>query len=96
MKIDGDFVRTLPSSLVDREMVKAILGLARGLGMCTVAEFVVSREVYDELAGLGVDLAQGYYLGRPEPLRALLTRAAAVPRIPLPRSAALSPVLRQL
>ena len=91
VKIDGDFVRTLPTSATDREVVKAIVGLARGLGIRTVAEFVENAETFELLATLGVDLAQGYHLGRPEPLGAMLRRADRNAAIPVQRKGSAAP-----
>jgi EAL domain-containing protein (putative c-di-GMP-specific phosphodiesterase class I) len=42
--------------------------IARQLGKRTVAEFVEDQRTLDELRSLGVDYAQGYYIGRPGPL----------------------------
>ena len=39
--------------------------------MRVVAEGVETAEAWDALAGLGCDEAQGFYLGRPMPARAL-------------------------
>jgi EAL domain-containing protein (putative c-di-GMP-specific phosphodiesterase class I) len=68
LKIDGDFVRNLPGSDDDRVLVKAIVDLARGLRKRTIAEFVGSEEALELLREYGVDFAQGFYLGTPEPL----------------------------
>lgn len=68
LKIDGDFVRQLPGNAADGVLVKAIVDVARGLGMRTVAEHVGSEPALDLLRELGVDLVQGFYLARPEPL----------------------------
>lgn len=68
LKIDGTFIRNLASSSVDRAMVRAINEVGHSLGMRTVAEFVETEAVFRELRALGVDYAQGYWLGKPEPL----------------------------
>jgi len=68
IKIDGMFIRNLVSSREDQVFVRAIIEVARGLGKKTVAEFVEDRETYELLGRLGVDLAQGYYLSRPQPV----------------------------
>jgi diguanylate cyclase (GGDEF)-like protein/PAS domain S-box-containing protein len=67
VKIDGSFVRYLDRSREDRLFVRAIVQVARELGLETVAEFVESREVLEILREIGVDYVQGYYLGRPGP-----------------------------
>jgi EAL domain-containing protein (putative c-di-GMP-specific phosphodiesterase class I) len=70
LKIDGEFVRNLPGNHDDRVLVKAIVDLARGLGKQTIAEFVGSEAALELLREYGVDYAQGYHLGKPEPLPA--------------------------
>ena len=68
VKIDGDFVRNLPGSQDDRVLVKAIIDVARGLNKRTVAEFVSSDEALALLSEYGVDFAQGFHLGAPQPV----------------------------
>jgi len=66
LKIDGDFIRTLPSSPTDQLMVKAMVQVAQGLGLKTIAEFVESGAIVDYLREYGVDFAQGFHVGRPQ------------------------------
>lgn len=66
VKIDGSFVRRLRDDAVDRLFVRAIVQLADGLGIGTVAEFVEDEETLEVLEALGVEMAQGYHLGRPD------------------------------
>jgi EAL domain-containing protein (putative c-di-GMP-specific phosphodiesterase class I) len=73
LKIDGAFVRRLPSSRIDRLIVAALAGLADGMGCETVAECVGDERTIGLLREYGVGLAQGYALGRPRP--ALATAA---------------------
>jgi len=70
IKIDGEFVRDLPRSDADRLTVEAIVHIAHGLGKQTIAEFVEEPKAVDILRDLGVDMAQGYHLGRPQPIAA--------------------------
>jgi diguanylate cyclase (GGDEF)-like protein/PAS domain S-box-containing protein len=65
IKIDGSYVRHLCQSSQDQHLVRAIVEMARGLGMLTTAEFVESEDIMDQLRTLGVDHAQGYAIGRP-------------------------------
>jgi EAL domain-containing protein (putative c-di-GMP-specific phosphodiesterase class I) len=65
IKIDGTFVRDLPRNDADQLVVQAIVQVARGLGKRTIAEFVEDEDTKQLLRGYGVDMAQGYHLGRP-------------------------------
>jgi diguanylate cyclase (GGDEF)-like protein/PAS domain S-box-containing protein len=67
VKIDGDFIKALPTSTSDQLTVQAIVTIARGLGKRTVAEFVGNDRTVAMLREYGVDFAQGYHLGKPEP-----------------------------
>ncbi|HEC30294.1 MAG TPA: EAL domain-containing protein [Gammaproteobacteria bacterium] len=66
LKIDGSFIRDIHRNKDDQLFVKALVDVARGMGMITVAEFVETREVYEMVRILGVDYVQGYYIGKPE------------------------------
>ncbi len=67
LKIDGGFVRALPSSPKDQLIVQALVGLARGMGTRTIAEYVTDRATLELLRSYGVDYAQGFEIGRPHP-----------------------------
>jgi EAL domain-containing protein (putative c-di-GMP-specific phosphodiesterase class I) len=67
LKIDGDFIRTLPDSPIDQLVVKALAEIARGMGRRTIAEFVGDERTVGLLRAYGVDYAQGFALGRPQP-----------------------------
>jgi diguanylate cyclase (GGDEF)-like protein/PAS domain S-box-containing protein len=71
LKIDGEFVRELPESRTDQLIVKALVEVCEGLGIKTVAEFVGDQPTMDMARDLGVDFAQGYHLGKPEPVSSL-------------------------
>ncbi len=77
VKIDGSFVRDAATNRNSRAAVRAIVELAAGLAIDTVAEYVETEEVAAEMRTLGVDYGQGYALGRPEPLDALLAGLSA-------------------
>jgi diguanylate cyclase (GGDEF)-like protein/PAS domain S-box-containing protein len=67
VKIDGSFVRDLASNPENQSLVKAMTEVAHSLGKSVVAEFVESAEILEILRTLGVDYAQGFYIGRPAP-----------------------------
>jgi EAL domain-containing protein (putative c-di-GMP-specific phosphodiesterase class I) len=68
LKIDMEFVRDLSTSRAAREVVRAVVGIARGMGQRTIAEGVEDELTLRLLRDLGVDQAQGYALGRPAPI----------------------------
>jgi EAL domain-containing protein (putative c-di-GMP-specific phosphodiesterase class I) len=68
LKIDGSFVRSLAGSSEDQLVVAALARLATDMGKRTIAECVSDLETLGVLRELGVDYAQGYALGRPQPL----------------------------
>jgi PAS domain S-box-containing protein len=68
LKIDREFVRDLLTDEEDRQVVEAIVGVARQFGVQTIAEGVEDQATLDELRRIGVDYAQGYWTGRPGPL----------------------------
>lgn len=65
LKIDGDFIKALPSSYKDRLVVQALVGVARGMGKQTIAEYVGDEPTMSLLRDYGVDYAQGFEVGRP-------------------------------
>lgn len=74
-KIDGDFIRGVATSSMDQLVVGAIVGIARGMGKETIAEFVTDDETVHLLEKAGVDYAQGYHVGKPRPMRDVLSSA---------------------
>ncbi len=70
VKIDGDFIKDLPSARTDQLTVQAIVQIAKGLGKTTTAEFVGDEATVAMLREFGVDYAQGFHVGRPEPVQA--------------------------
>ena len=67
IKIDGIFIKDLKKSQKNRTITRAIVNLAKTLGIKTVAEYVEDEEIYNIIKDCGIDYAQGYYIGRPSP-----------------------------
>jgi EAL domain-containing protein (putative c-di-GMP-specific phosphodiesterase class I) len=67
LKIDRKFVNNMTEDGDDAFIVRSTIDLGRNLGLQVVAEGVETEAVWDELARLGCDQAQGYYLSRPVP-----------------------------
>ena len=68
LKIDIEFVRDVLTNPANQHVIRAIVNLARAFGHRTVAEGVEDAATLEFLRDVGVDLAQGYHLGRPAPL----------------------------
>jgi PAS domain S-box-containing protein len=68
LKIDIEFVRELGSNLANQHVVRAVVNLARGFNAQTIAEGVEDAETMALLSDYGVDFAQGFHLGRPQPV----------------------------
>jgi PAS domain S-box-containing protein len=68
LKLDGELVGALAESRTSQLIVKALVDVAAGTGMSTVAVFVSDEETVRLLRQLGVDYAQGYTVGRPRPV----------------------------
>ncbi len=67
IKIDGNFIKNVADNPIDIVMVEAITKIAHVMGIKTIAEYVESQRIMDKLKELGVDYAQGYFLGKPQP-----------------------------
>ena len=72
LKIDGSFVRDIAENKVSESMVAAITQVAKVMELETIAEYVETEEARELIAELGVDFAQGHFVGKPAPLEQLL------------------------
>ncbi|MDQ3161419.1 MAG: EAL domain-containing protein, partial [Actinomycetota bacterium] len=68
LKIDGEFVRNLTESVKDKLVVQSLARIATELGKKTVAEFVEDDATLELVRSYGVDFAQGFGIGRPQPV----------------------------
>jgi EAL domain-containing protein (putative c-di-GMP-specific phosphodiesterase class I) len=67
IKIDQEFVMSMPSDEGDALMVRSTIEVAHHLGRKVIAEGVENREIWEQLAALGCDEAQGYFIAKPMP-----------------------------
>ena len=79
VKIDGSFVRAINTSKIDLAIVESINQIAHRLGAETIAEYVEDLEIAKRLSEIGVDYAQGYAYGRPQPVEALIELLSTSP-----------------
>lgn len=69
VKIDKVFIRDIESNPEDQLLVQSIIEMAHSLGRRVVAEGVETADSLELLTRLNCDLIQGYYVGRPVPIR---------------------------
>ncbi|WP_017714872.1 EAL domain-containing protein [Kamptonema formosum] len=72
IKIDGNLVKNIALCPIDFALVEAINKIARALGIKTIAEFVESEAIVENLNKIGVDYAQGYAIAPPQPAHLML------------------------
>ncbi|HEY2112272.1 MAG TPA: EAL domain-containing protein [Dongiaceae bacterium] len=77
IKIDRSFVVEMLTARRSMEIVRAVIGLARGLGLNTVAEGIENQEQAAVLRAAGCDYGQGYYFAKPLAEAELLARLQA-------------------
>ena len=65
VKIEGDFIVNIIGNERDRAFVQTIWRLAADLKIKVIAEHVEDAEVLAELERIGIEYAQGYFIGRP-------------------------------
>ncbi|MCW8857964.1 MAG: EAL domain-containing protein [Kangiella sp.] len=71
LKIDRSFIKDIGTDTNDEVICKAIVQLAKSLGLETVAEGVEEESQAEFLNGLGCDVAQGYLYSKPVPAQEL-------------------------
>lgn len=66
LKIDIALVHEVNASVVNREMVKAIIALGQGIGSTVIAEGIQTEAEADALQQMGIEYGQGFFLARPD------------------------------
>ncbi len=79
VKVDGAFIRDIAHSAEDLAMARSINEIAHLLGKRTVAEHVEDQATLDHVRAIGFDYAQGYFVGMPGPLAAMLQSSDQAP-----------------
>lgn len=67
IKIDGSFIKNIDSDENSRLVSESIYLFAKKKNIKTVAEFVHSETIYNIVKEMGIEYAQGYFLGEPSP-----------------------------
>ncbi len=78
LKIDGSFVKEMDSNKIDHAMVRSIHSVAEAMNILTVAEFVESEAILQELKAIGVHYGQGTYLGAPIALKKMIENFSTI------------------
>jgi diguanylate cyclase (GGDEF)-like protein len=72
IKIDRGLITQMAVSVNDALIVRAVIELAQGLGLRTVAEGVEDEATLEVLKVMGCDIAQGFHIARPMPATDLI------------------------
>ncbi|MSP41218.1 MAG: bifunctional diguanylate cyclase/phosphodiesterase [Deltaproteobacteria bacterium] len=65
IKIDRTFISQMTTNDHDQAIVRSIIDLGQRLALQVIAEGVETQEMWDRLASLGCDVAQGFHMARP-------------------------------
>ena len=65
VKLDRHFISGIDSDIIKQEFVHSIIDIARGLNCRVIAEGIETESELKTVCKLGIQYAQGYYLGRP-------------------------------
>ncbi|HEY8742113.1 MAG TPA: GGDEF domain-containing phosphodiesterase, partial [Chloroflexota bacterium] len=79
IKIDQSFVGRMVTNEADRAIVRSTVSLGHDLGLLVTAEGVEDQATWDLLHGMGCDIAQGYFVGRPMEASGISTWLAQSP-----------------
>ena len=71
LKIDASMIKNIDKDEKAQLVTKTIVDFAQKIGVKTIAEFVSSKDILSKVQELGIDYAQGYYLGEPTSIKAL-------------------------
>jgi diguanylate cyclase (GGDEF)-like protein/PAS domain S-box-containing protein len=76
IKIDGRFIRNIVKSKIDFSIVRAINAIAHEIDAQTIAEFVEDDLIFNAVKELNINFAQGYGIGKPEPIEEIWQSAS--------------------
>jgi diguanylate cyclase (GGDEF)-like protein len=67
LKIDRSFVKGVGKNVEDSAIVRAVITVAKSLGLSVTAEGIENADQLEQLRALGCDHGQGYYFAKPMP-----------------------------
>ncbi|WP_321326109.1 EAL domain-containing protein [Thiomicrorhabdus sp.] len=65
IKLDGSLIQGLASNEDTKDILETIVSFAQKKDIKTIAEFVSDEAIFKTVKQLGIDYAQGYYIGKP-------------------------------
>ncbi|MEZ0328597.1 MAG: EAL domain-containing protein [Dissulfuribacterales bacterium] len=65
IKIDMELIRNIHNDSAKRAIVSSLCSISKEIGVITLAEGIETLEEFNVIKELGVELAQGYLLGKP-------------------------------
>lgn len=68
LKLDGTLIKDINTNKNSKNIVKAMVMLAKESGIQTIAEFVDNQDVDELITNIGLDFGQGYYYSPPQDL----------------------------
>jgi diguanylate cyclase (GGDEF)-like protein len=89
LKVDGEFVRNIHVNPANAAIVEAAIGLARNLGMQSIAEWAEDAQTLELLQTMGADYVQGFAIARPQKPEKILAATSAADFIEDPQVLAL-------
>ncbi|MGZ3238095.1 MAG: putative bifunctional diguanylate cyclase/phosphodiesterase, partial [Burkholderiaceae bacterium] len=72
LKIDKSFVMSMEHDADDTKIVRSTIDLGHNMGLRVVAEGIESEAIWRQLAKLGCDQGQGYFISKPMPAEQLM------------------------
>lgn len=66
MKIDGSLIKNIDTDEDAFDIVSTIVSFAKKKKIPVIAEFVSSEAIFKAVEKIGIEYAQGYYIGKPE------------------------------
>jgi diguanylate cyclase (GGDEF)-like protein/PAS domain S-box-containing protein len=74
IKLDGSFIRNIERDPVDQALVKSMIEVIQAIGKKAIAEYVENEAIIKLLIDMGIDYAQGYHIGQPQPVENLIVQ----------------------
>jgi diguanylate cyclase (GGDEF)-like protein len=66
LKIDGAFIKNIVDDRRSQIIVEAIVGICKKSDIKVIAEFTHNKDVLEKVEMMGIEYAQGYYIGEPK------------------------------